>query len=188
MPQHTYLSIENAKPDPNNARTHTSDQIAEVARSIETFGYTNPVLFDEVVRAGNCRVAAVRSIYAAGRTIYHAPGGEAGGAAIPDGHIPFIDCSGWSEAQRRAYALADNKLALNAGWDEDRLRAEIDVLTAMGFDVAITGFGKDDLDALTAEIDGMTRESPDDFPEFGEDIETAHECPKCGYKWSGKSS
>ena len=89
---------------------------------------------------------------------------------------------GWSEAQKRAYVIADNQLALNAGWDEGLLRIELDDLAAEGFDLGLLGFSETRLSDLMAED-----AAPEDFAGFGEDIETEHECPRCHFRWSGSS-
>jgi len=89
--------------------------------------------------------------------------------------------TGWSEAQKRAYVLADNKLSLNSDWDSAFLAIELADLEALGFDAALTGFSVDEI----AKLVDPAGEAPDEFGSFDETIETAHECPKCGYRWSG---
>lgn len=180
--------------DPRNARTHSDAQIQEIAVSVRQFGWTSPILADDVIRAGHGRAAAARLIYEAGERICMAPGAAAGGYEIPNGTIPVIDCTGWTEEQRRAYALADNRIAENAGWDFEILQGELDALGGVDFDMAAIGFDEEML-ALVAEQaqpagggGGSSRTSPDEFPEFGADIKTEHRCPKCNYAWSGKSS
>lgn len=181
-----FRAIESLTPDPNNSRTHSDQQIEQIVRSIEAFGWTMPIAVDDVVRAGNARLAAAKRIYERGGSIWMAPGQAAGGQPVPPDHVPTLDCSGWSEAQRRTYALADNKLALNAGWDEDMLKRELAALGDLDFEINLTGFGEDELAELTKEV--QAAQSPAEFPEFGEGIETEHQCPKCSYKWSGKAS
>ena len=176
-------------PDPRNSRTHSPDQIEDLVRLVTEYGWTMPIAVDDVIRAGNARHAAAKLIYERGGRIWMAPGEQAGGEPIPEGTIPTIDCTGWSEAQRRAYAIADNKSALNSGWDEDTLRAELAALGDLDFDISLTGFGSAEVDELVKQASaGTGPSSPDEFPEFGEDIETEHKCPKCGYQWSGKAS
>ena len=133
-------------PYARNARQHTDAQVAQIAASIREWGWTNPVLLDESqgIIAGHGRVLAAHML------------------GIAD--IPVMVASGWSEAQRRAYVLADNKLALNADWDEALLRVELADLQAMGFGVELTGFTGDELAELLAERgDGLT--DPDDAPD-----------------------
>ncbi len=139
-PAIAFRKLDALAPDPRNARTHSPDQVAEIAASIRRFGWTNPVLADDLIRAGHGRTAAARLIYGAGERIHMAPGPERGGALLPDGHVPVIDCSGWTEEERIAYGLADNKIALNAGWNEDALRDQFSLLEGMNFDLDLTGF------------------------------------------------
>ena len=126
-----------------NARVHSDAQIEEIKASIREFGFTNPVLHDrfELV-AGHGRRRAVLEMWAAGETV-RLPGGR----ELPAGTIPAIDCGGWTEAQRRAYILADNKIAENATWDDDLLKLELAFLDGAGFDLGLTGFDAAALDA-----------------------------------------
>lgn len=178
------VAIESLVEHPRNARTHSAEQVAEIVASIQTFGWTNPILAeisgDGVIAAGHGRRLAALKIYEAGGSI-HLPGGR----GIPRGTVPVIDCSGWSEAERRAYVLADNKLALNAGWDEGLLKLEIGAIREDGIAPALVGFSADEVDKMFAS---STMTAPGEFQTFGEDIQTEHRCPKCGYSWSGKSS
>jgi ParB-like chromosome segregation protein Spo0J len=185
-PKVAFRRAEELRPDPRNARTHPPEQLDMIEASIERFGFTNPVIAsgDDLV-AGHGRQTVVLRMYAAGKSI-RLPNGQ----PVPAGMIPALDASGWSEEDRRAYLLADNQLALQAGWDDAILRAELDALAAADFDLSTIGFDEAALAALAEpepepEAD---RTAPDQFPEFGEDIETQHKCPKCGYAWSGKSS
>lgn len=133
-------------PYARNARTHSDEQVAQIAASIREWGWTMPVLVDEAggVIAGHGRILAAQKL------------------GIAD--VPTMVARGWSEAQRRAYVLADNKLALNAGWDSDLLKVELLDLQGVGFDLALTGFDADELAALTIEdTDGLT--DPDAVPE-----------------------
>lgn len=135
--------IEGLIPSAKNARTHSEAQVAQIAASMREWGWTNPVLVDEagVIIAGHGRVLAAKSL---GFT-----------------EAPVMVAEGWSEAQKRAYLLADNQLALNGGWDLDVLSSEVKGLTEWGFDVGLLGF--DDLDALLARgTEGLT--DPDDVP------------------------
>lgn len=133
-------------PYARNARTHSEAQVAQIAASIREWGWTNPVLVDEAggVIAGHGRILAARQLGIA--------------------EAPVMVARGWSEAQKRAYVLADNKLALNAGWDDALLSIELADLGEMGFDLALTGFGDDEIAAITASGNpGLT--DPDDAPE-----------------------
>jgi hypothetical protein len=133
-------------PYARNARTHSERQVAEIAASIREFGWTNPILVDgdNGLIAGHGRLLAARKLGMA--------------------DVPVIELAGLSEAQKRALVLADNKLALNAGWDIDLLGVELADLQSMGFDLALTGFGEEEVSSLLARgTAGLT--DPDDVPE-----------------------
>jgi hypothetical protein len=151
--------IDTLIPDERNARTHSKDQILEIVTSIRRFGWTNPVLADEVIRAGHGRRAAAQIIYGKGERIHMAPGPERGGALLPDGTVPVVDCTGWTEEEKRAYALADNRIAENAGWDVEILTGELDALAAVDFDMAPLGFDLDAIADMTATPDAGTSQT-----------------------------
>jgi len=134
-PQIEHLPIESLVPYARNSRTHSPEQISQVANSIMEFGFTNPVLIDGQggIIAGHGRVMAAKSLGLA--------------------EVPCIRLGHLSEAQKRAYVIADNKLALNAGWDEEMLALEFKALNDMGFDLELTGFDLGDIDELLAELD-----------------------------------
>jgi DNA modification methylase len=137
-------------PYARNARTHSDAQVAQIAASIREWGWTTPVLVDEAggLIAGHGRVMAARKLGIA--------------------EVPVVVARGWSEAQKRAYILADNKLALNAGWDEELLRVELADLRGMGADLSLTGFGEDELASLLADgTEGLT--DPDAVPDVPAD-------------------
>jgi DNA modification methylase len=128
-----------------NPRTHSDAQVAQIAASIREFGWTNPVLIDgeNGIIAGHGRVLAAREL-----------GLE---------RVPVIELAHMTEAQKRAYVLADNQLALNAGWDQELLRVELADLSEIGFDLALIGFGAGELEQLlTGEKTGLTED--DDAP------------------------
>jgi DNA modification methylase len=141
------IGIATLIPFAKNSRTHDDAQVAQIAASIREFGFTNPVLIDEVngIIAGHGRVMAARKLKMA--------------------EVPCIRLSHLSDAQKRAYVIADNKLALNAGWDEAMLKLELADLKALDFDLDLTGFNTAEIDALLAEkgTEGLT--DPDDTPE-----------------------
>ena len=126
----SYRCVDALIPYASNSRTHTADQIAQVAGSIKEFGFTNPVLIgaDDVVIAGHGRIQAAKKL---GMT-----------------EVPCIVLAHLSEAQRKAYVIADNKLALNAGWDDALLAAELQQLVDLDFELSKTGFSKTELLAL----------------------------------------
>jgi hypothetical protein len=119
--------IDELIPYARNARTHSPTQVAQLAASIKEWGWTIPVLVDETggIIAGHGRILAARQL------------------GIDE--IPVMVAGGWTDAQKRAYVIADNKLAMNAGWDEDLLRIEITELTKSNFNVDLVGFSEDEL-------------------------------------------
>jgi DNA modification methylase len=149
-------------PYARNARTHSDEQVKEIAASIEEFGYTNPVLADHKgIVAGHGRILGASLLYAAGKTI-KLPNGD----ALPHGMVPVIDCTGWSDAKRKAYILADNKIALNADWDVSMLKTELAELKEEGFDLSLTGFTDAELaDLFTEELDPGDKD-PDNIPDL----------------------
>lgn len=161
-------SVESLIPYARNSRTHSAEQIDQIAASIHEFGFTTNVLKDEDggIIAGHGRVLAAQKIYKAGGTIY-LPDGE----ALPAGFVPVTNCTGWTKAKKQAYIIADNKLALNAGWDDELLKLELGELREAGFDLDLTGFSGDELDALFLEAEEVAEgeTDPDEVPE----VETA---------------
>ena len=129
-----YTNIEDLIPYARNSRMHNETQVAQIAASIKEFGWRNPVLVDgnNGIIAGHGRVLAARKL---GIT-----------------EIPTIDCSDMSEAQRRAYVIADNKIAINAEWDAEMLMLEIDDLKLQGFDINLLAFDPSELQGVK-EID-----------------------------------
>ncbi len=117
-----YVSTAELIPYARNSRTHSDERIAQIAASIKEFGFTNPVLIDDDngIIAGHGRVIASQRLKLES--------------------VPCIRLSDLSEAQRKAYVIADNKLALNAGWDDEMLKIELQELDDMGFDLELTGF------------------------------------------------
>jgi ParB-like chromosome segregation protein Spo0J len=125
-----YRAIADLKPYPRNARTHTRKQIRQIAAAIEEFGFTNPVLIDETnqIIAGHGRVAAAKLL---------------GFAKVPTVQIGHL-----SAAQKRAYILADNRLAEKAGWDQEILAVELQALLDDKFEVVLTGFDIPEIDVI----------------------------------------
>jgi hypothetical protein len=123
----------------NNARTHSDAQVAQIAASMKEWGWTNPVLVDEdgMIIAGHGRIMAAQKLGFA--------------------DAPVMVAKGWTKAQKKAYVLADNQLALNAGWNADILKVELSDLKDLDFDLDLLGF--ENLDALVAEpTEGLTDE------------------------------
>ncbi len=125
--------VERLIPFARNARTHSDEQVAQIAASIAEFGWTNPILAgaDGILIAGHARLQAARKL---GMT-----------------EVPVIVLDHLNETQRRALVLADNRLALNAGWDEAMLRVELDALREDDFDIGLLGFDDEEIEALLAE-------------------------------------
>lgn len=139
------MPLDRLVPYARNSRTHSDEQVAQIAASINEWGWTIPVLVDEAgtLIAGHGRIMAARKL------------------GLKE--VPAMTAMGWTEAQKKAYVIADNKLALNAGWDLDALKVELADLGELGFDVGLTGFGDDELaDLLAEETEGLT--DPDDVP------------------------
>ena len=145
----TYRRVEDLQPYAGNARTHSDKQIDQIAASMRTFGFTNPVLIDGTgsIVAGHGRVAAARRL------------------GIDE--VPVIELGHLSEAERRAYVIADNRLAELAGWDRDILAIELQALSDMelDFDLEITGFETAEIDLLLDEDEGGNRDPADDVLE-----------------------
>ena len=134
----------------NNSRTHSDEQVTQLASSIQEFGFTNPVLIDEKdgLIAGHGRVLAARKI------------------GIEE--IPAIIVDGLTEAQKKALVIADNQLALNADWDIDKLKLEVETLDELDFDLDLLGFGDDFLDGLLEPEPGEGLTDEDAVPEVTE--------------------
>lgn len=136
-----YKATEDLIPYARNSRTHSAEQVAQIAASIREFGWTNPILIDgeNGIIAGHGRVLAAHKL------------GET--------QVPTIELSHMSDTQKRAYIIADNKLALNAGWNDEMLALEMDDLKEAGFDLGVTGFTLDEINALNPKgIQGLTDE------------------------------
>ena len=136
------VGVETLIPYVNNSRTHSDEQIAQIAASIKEFGWTNPILVDgeNGIIAGHGRLMAARK--------------------LGYKEVPVIELSELTDTQRKAYIIADNRLALNAGWDNEMLTIELNDLLADGFALDILGFDPKELDALLEPevIEGLTDE------------------------------
>ncbi|MEO3416470.1 ParB N-terminal domain-containing protein [Roseovarius sp. CAU 1744] len=140
------IHINELTPWARNARTHSKKQVRQIAGSIETFGFTNPVLIDErrTILAGHGRVAAARELGMS--------------------EVPCLRLDHMSAEEKRAYVLADNKLALNAGWDEDLLAVELGALMSadLDFDVSVTGFSIPEIEGVLEAVAPEEPGNPDD--------------------------
>jgi ParB-like chromosome segregation protein Spo0J len=154
------IKLEKLIPYARNSRTHSDQQIAQVAASIREFGFTNPVLIDaeDGIIAGHGRVMAARKL---GLT-----------------EVPCIRLGHLTETQKRAYIIADNKLALNSGWDEEMLGLELADLREADFDLDLVGFDAGEIEAALnpAEVD-FAPGTEDDQGKLDE--KSPIECPHC---------
>ena len=132
------LGIEDLIPYARNSRTHSDSQVAQIAASIREFGFTNPVLIDDKdgIIAGHGRVLAARKLKL--------------------DEVPCIRLSHLTDAQKKAYVIADNKLALNSGWDEELLKLELQELKEIDYDIDLIGFSADELDELLRNTEELT--------------------------------
>lgn len=146
-------------PYARNARLHTDEQVDQLAASMKEWGFTMPVLIDgknEII-AGHGRVLAAAKL-----------GLES---------VPVMTAEGWSPQQVKAYRIADNQLALNSAWNTKLLSAELMQLKGVE---ALIGFSDDDLSRLL-----RNHNPPNEFPEADENLPVEHNCPRCGFQWSG---
>jgi len=146
FPQYKTAKVKDLLPYARNSRTHSPQQVDKIAASIKEFGFINPVIVDgdNGIIAGHGRIMAAQKLCM--------------------DEVPTIEASHLTDAQRRAYIIADNRLALDAGWDDEMLRVEFAELADMGFDLELTGFGLDEIEAL----------------DFGEDADQERACAETG--------
>lgn len=130
-----YKNIDDLIPYVNNTRTHSEEQVNQIASSIKEFSFTNPVLIDEQggLIAGHGRVMGAKKL------------------GLKE--VPTITLNNLTEAQKKAYIIADNKIALNAGWDEELLKIELQALQEMDFDLSLTGFSDEELKDFNLDIE-----------------------------------
>ena len=164
FPQYKTVPTDSLIPYVRNARTHSPQQVDKIAASIREFGFLSPIITDgqNGILAGHGRVMAAQKL----------------GLDT----LPTIDAAHLTEAQRRAYVLADNRTALDAGWDNDLLKIELQDLEAEGFGLSLTGF---DLGELTSIFLEPSMEAPDSSSkEIDPDAYAMdHKCPKCGFEY-----
>lgn len=161
--QIVYRSVEGLIPYARNSRTHSDGQVAQIAASIKEFGWTNPILIDgdNGVIAGHGRLLAARKL----------------------GHndVPCIELAGLNDAQKRAYVIADNKLALNAGWDDELLQVELEGLHESDFDMGLLGFTSSELTlamGLGADFEPGTQDDQGKLDEKKPIV-----CPACSHEF-----
>ena len=151
-----HITANDLIPYARNSRTHSPEQVSQIAGSIREFGFTNPILIDgeQGIIAGHGRLMAARKL---GMT-----------------EVPCIRLDHLTDAQKRAYIIADNKLALNAGWDEEMLSLELADLHEMDFDLDLTGFNANEIEAalVPQDVDSTNDDAAKD--------QTSKPCPHCG--------
>jgi len=163
----TQKKVDSLIPYINNSRTHSDEQVAQIAASIKEFGWTNPILVDgdNSIIAGHGRLLAARK--------------------LGYKEVPTIELKDLTETQKKAYIIADNKLALNAGWDNEILSIELGSLQSANFDIELLGFDAIELsdlfDEQIKELKSNTEEiDPDEY-------DMNCKCPKCGFEFDAKT-
>lgn len=166
-PQIEQIALDALIPYARNSRTHSDAQVAQISASIKEFGFTNPVLIDKDggIIAGHGRVMAARKLKLE--------------------EVPCIRLSHLTETQARALVIADNKLAMNAGWDDEMLALEFAELTELGFDLDLTGFTAEEIDALTPDFEPGTE---DDQGKLDQLDPKWIACPHCGKEFDAREA
>ena len=160
FPQYKQQAVEDLIPYARNARTHSDEQVDKIAASIREFGFLNPVITDgdNGIVAGHGRIMAAKK--------------------LGMDEVPTVEAAHLTDAQKRAYILADNRLALDAGWDDELLRVEFTELQDAGFDLNLTGFTDDEIAAKDFEddaLDGMPEMPEGDREPFQQKTFTLHD-------------
>jgi ParB-like chromosome segregation protein Spo0J len=166
-PEYKQASVESLIPYARNARTHSDDQVSKIASSIKEFGFLNPVIVDgeNGIIAGHGRVMAAK--------------------LLGMDQVPVLQADHLTDAQKRAYVLADNRLALDAGWDDELLRVEFAELEDVGFDLDLTGFTPDEIAAYSGEIN-FEPGTEDDQGKLDELEPKWIACPHCGKEFDSR--
>ena len=161
IPHYKTISTADLIPYARNSRTHSDAQVAKIASSIREFGFLNPIIIDAEngIIAGHGRLMAAQKLGIA--------------------EVPVLEASHLTEAQKRAYVIADNRLALDAGWDDELLKVELKDLDEQGFDLTLTGF---ELGEMAAMFDEPNFEpgTEDDQGKLDELAPKMCQCPHCG--------
>ena len=152
-----------------NARKIPQAAIDKVAASIKEFGWRQPIVVDvdRVVVAGHVRLLAAKQ--------------------LDEKKVPVHVAVGLTPGQIKAFRLMDNRSHQESGWDMDLLGPEIAELEALGIDAMLTGFDAEEISKFLG-VGDVEATPPEEFKEFDETIPTEHQCPKCGYRWSGQTS
>ena len=163
------VAVASLIPYARNSRTHSDEQVAQIAASIKEFGWTNPILIDgeSGIIAGHGRLLAARKLGMK--------------------EVPVIQLSGMTDTQKKAYIIADNKLALNAGWDEELLKLEIDELRELDFDIGLIGFDAGELSEMMYEKN-FDPESEDEQGRLDQLAPKMVLCPHCGQEFDSRGN
>jgi len=168
FPAYKTVSVSSLIPYARNSRTHSDAQVGQIAASIKEFGFLNPIIVDgdNGIIAGHGRVLAAQKLGLA--------------------ELPVIEAGHLSDAQRRAYIIADNKLAMNAGWDDEILRVELDALDVEGFDLELTGFSLDEVATLLIDGSDFEPGSEDDQGQLDKLDPKIVTCPHCSKEFDSR--
>lgn len=166
----TQKKVESLIPYINNSRTHSDDQVAQIAGSIKEFGWTNPILVDGAngIIAGHGRLLAARKL------------------GYKD--VPTIELKDLTETQKKAYIIADNRLALSAGWDNEMLTIELNDLLADGFALEILGFEPVEIQTLINGGPNFEPATEDDQGKLDELDPKWIDCPHCGKEFDARQA
>jgi ParB-like chromosome segregation protein Spo0J len=164
FPAYKTVSTSSLVPYARNSRTHSDAQVSKIAASIKEFGFLNPIIADgeNGIIAGHGRVLAAQKL----------------GLDT----LPVVEAGHLTDAQRKAYIIADNRLALDAGWDNDMLKVELSDLDAQGFDLALTGFDLGEITVIFDEPD-FAPGTEDDQGKLDELAPKMVTCPHCAAEW-----
>ena len=167
----TYQKTGDLVPYARNSRTHSEEQVGQIASSIREFGFTNPVLVDEenTIIAGHGRIMAAQKLGL--------------------GEVPTITLAGLSDTQRKAYIIADNRLALNAGWDDEMLALEMSDLREVDFDLSSLGFDGVAIEEILNPKEPVINQTIPDSSAKEIDVDgmtMACACPRCGFEFDPK--
>lgn len=154
-------------PYARNSRTHSDEQVAKIAASIKEFGFLNPIITDgdNGIIAGHGRVMAAQKL------------------GLKE--LPCVEASHLTEAQRKAYVIADNRLALDAGWDNDLLKVEFQEISELNFDLALTGFEEEEIKQIFFEPD-FAPGTEDDQGQLDQLEPKWIDCPNCGEQFDAR--
>ena len=168
FPDYKTVSVSSLIPYARNSRTHSDAQVGQIAASIKEFGFLNPIIVDggSGIIAGHGRVLAAQKLGLA--------------------ELPVIEAGHLSDTQRRAYIIADNKLAMNAGWDDEMLRVELDALGVDGFDLELTGFSLDEVATLLIDGSDFEPGSEDDQGQLDKLDPKMVTCPHCSKEFDSR--